>query len=482
LKSGKTEGAAVEGPVRDESQVAPSTEVLARKLGLFDMTMIVMGSIIGTAIFLVPHTVASLLPSPSLMLGAWILGGVVTMAGTLVYAELARRRPHVGGQYAYLREAYHPGLAFLYGWSLLLVVQTGAMASVAVVFAQYFLNFTGLPIATWVLTTASIVALTIVNCMGVRAGSSTQNVFMALKIVAILGLIVCGAVFISGQWSLFGGSALATGAEGRNSVAAPDGGAVIVAFGAAMVPVLFSYGGSQMSTFIAGEVRNPKRNLPRGLILGVGGVVALYLGVTVVCLRALGPSQLAATPAPASAVMRLALGNRGGAIIALGIAISALGYLSQATLTSPRVYFAMARDGLFFKSVGWVHPRTQAPVVAILLQGVFATLIALSGKYERILNYVMSVEMGFVALTAASLFIFRRRDAGAASEPADYKTPGHPVTTVFFVAALAAVAVALFYRFPLNSLIGIAIMAAGIPVYFIWRGGNRSGETSASEG
>src|SRR5215216_3224793 len=385
---------------------------LARRLGLFDATMIVMGGIIGSGIFMNPSVVALQVHTPFLILGAWILGGLFALMAAFIWAELAELRPDVGGQYAYLREAFHPGLAFLYGWVLLLVVQTGGMAAVAVTFARYFVELTYLPISSPYLAAIVLATLSVINCLGVRAGSTVQSILMVLKILAIAMLVVCGFFFAS---------------RGENPSAVLDRPAsldLLTTFGAAMVPVIFSYGGWQTATFVAGEIKEPRRNLPRGLILGVTGVVLLYLAANVVYLNVLGTSGLAASAAPASDVMRGALGNFGARAIAAGIAISTAGFLSQSMLTAPRVYFAMAQDGLFFESVGTVHPRTRAPIVAIALQGLFAIVIALLGTYERILNYVVSVDVIFFALTACCIFVFRKRETVVVN-----RLPGHPFTT-----------------------------------------------------
>lgn len=484
-----------------------ASRALSRELGLFDITMLVMGTIIGVGIFAVPHSVAALVPDSTLVLAAWVVGGVVTLAGSLVYAELTRRRPHVGGQYAYLREAYHPGVAFVYGWSLLWIMQSGGMASVAVVFARYFLKLghlfaewrgwdagaiaaaadsTDVTVFSAVVTTSAIGALTVINCLGVRASSTTQNVFMVLKILAILALVGCGLV-LAGRWAPAAADAPAT--------SAPGGWEGLTAFAAALVPVLFSYGGSHTATFVGGEVREPRRTLPRGLVLGVLGVIVLYLSVNYVCLRVLGVRALAAekgpaAESPAAEVMRLALGKPGAALISVGIAISALGFLSQAMLTSPRVYYAMARDGLFFRAVGWVHPRTRVPVVAVALQGLVAAVIAVSGTFEEILQSVMTVELVFLALTALGLFVIRRHDARTGA--AGFALPGHPFTTLLFAGVdLALVANVLYqavararvadvtlpgvspsFHVPLPRLLdvlSIGIALAGVPVYFLWR-------------
>jgi APA family basic amino acid/polyamine antiporter len=241
--------------------------------------------------------------------------------------------------------------------------------------------------------------------------------------------------------------------------------------GAAMTPVMFAYGGWQTASFVAGEMTDPRRDLARGLLVGVMGVILLYMAVNFVYLYALGPDGLAATETPASNVMQKAFGERGGTLIAIGIAISTLGFLSQGMLTAPRVYFAMAEDGLFFKSVAWLNPRTHVPVLAIALQGLLAIIIALSGKYEQILNYVVSVDFIWFGLTAASIFVFRHRAKGLTDENTErgYGVPGHPLTTALFVLACALIVISTINKYPANSIIGVLIVVAGIPVYFFWR-------------
>jgi APA family basic amino acid/polyamine antiporter len=244
-----------------------------------------------------------------------------------------------------------------------------------------------------------------------------------------------------------------------------------------MVPVLFAYGGWQTANFIAAEVKEPRKNLPRGLLIGVFGVTVLYTGVNWVCVRSLGPQTLAATQAPATAVMRLAVGERGAMFIAAAIALSTLGFLSQSILTAPRVYFAMAADGLFFRAVARLNPRTRVPVVAIILQCVWTIVIALSGRYEQILNYVVSMDFLFFGLTATTIFVFRRRASKETTAHSGYRTPGHPVTTVAFVAICWWVVGNTIYRYPENSLIGYALLLAGIPVYWLW--GRRARQQNA---
>jgi APA family basic amino acid/polyamine antiporter len=416
--------------------------------------MLVMGGIIGSGIFMNPHVVAEVVHTPELILGAWAVGGLIALAGAFIYAELAALRPEVGGQYAYIREAFHPIAAFIYGWTLLLVVQSGGMAAVAVTFARYFLDLTHVGLQDWIVAAVALAALTIVNCLGVRAGSAVQSVLMVLKILAIVALI---------------GFGLAVNSEaGSASIekAPPLDLGLVTVFGAAMVPVLFAFGGWQTASFVAGEMREPRKNLPRALLIGVVGVIILYIAVNFVCIHALGTEGLATSKTPASEVMWLALGDGGRRFIAIGIAISTLGFLSQGMLTAPRVYFAMADDGVFFKKVATLHPRSHVPAVAIVLQGALAIIIAMSGRYEQILNYVVSVDSIFFGLTAACLFALRRSNA---SESAGYARRVNPIVILLFIIAEWLVAASAIYKDPRNSLIGVAILVAGIPVYYFWK-------------
>ena len=444
---------------------------LARRLGLFDITMIVMGGIIGAGIFITPYIVAQQVPSTILILGAWVFGGLVALAGAFIYAELSSQSSVSGGQYVYLRDAFHPALAFVYGWALLLVTQSGGMAAVAVTFAKYVCALrhtqTSDNLAA-LLAALALAVLTIINCFGVRAGSTTQNLFMILKLIAIAALVLFGLSVTSAP-----PSALA-----RSTSSAPTLWNSLTAFGAALIPVQFAYGGWQTSCFVAGEVREPQKNLPRGLLLGVLGVIAVYLSVSFVCVHALGPVGLSQTRTPASSVMQLALGENGARIIAAGIAVSTIGFLSQSMLTTPRVYFAMAEDGLFFTSLAKLN-RARVPAFAIALQGAVAILITFSGRYEQILNYVVSVDVIFFALTAGCVFVFRHRRKTDSPPPAAspmpvelaprFRVPGHPVTTLFFIVACCAMLFSTVYRYPHNSLIGLGIMLTGLPAYLFWK-------------
>jgi APA family basic amino acid/polyamine antiporter len=447
---------------------------LSRQVGLFNATMVVIGGIVGAGIFRNPHVVATEVHRPGLILGAWFLGGLVALAGAFVYAELSASRPAVGGQYAYLKEGYHPGLAFVYGWSLLLVVQTGGMAAVSVTCADYFLrlceltgidgilgigqlsgNWAGLSLGK-LLAVLILAGLTVINCLGVRVGTAVQSGLTVAKMLAIAGLVGCGFLLVNSHEATT--AAAGPGFEDRSWMS----------FGAAMVPVLFAYGGWQTACFIAGEVTNPKRNMPRSLLLGVAGVITLYFSVNWVCLRALGSEGLGQTTTPAADVARLALGREGSFLISAGIVISALGFLSQGMLTAPRVYFAMAEDGLFFRALARVHPKARVPVAAIAVQGVMAIIIVLTGRYEQILNYVVAVDFIFSGLTATCVFIFRHRLENQA-EDGGFRVVGHPWTTLFFIGCSWMVVVACVYAQPVNSLIGLGLMLTGVPAYLWWR-------------
>ncbi len=408
--------------------------------------MIVMGGIVGSGIFINPYVVAVRLHTPFLILGVWLAGGALAMLGAFIWAELATRLPGPGGQYLYLREAYHPSVAFVYGWVLLLVTQTGGMAAVAVTFARYFREISGVQTGDGPIAAIALLGLTAINCLGAKTGSNVQSLLMLLKAGAIVALVVVGI-------TLGGGRVAPLPLLDR-----PVSLSLFGAIGAAMIPVAFAYGGWQTASFVAAEMRDPRRDLARGLFLGVSGVVALYLAVNFVCVRVLGPGGLATTRVPASAVMRVALGDSGARWIAIGIAISTLGFLSQGILTAPRVYYAMARDGLFFQSVGRLSERSGAPVVAIALQGVFATVIALSGRYEQILNYVVSVDFLSFALTASALFVFRARDGNRS----------RPWFAAVFTAACLAIVGSTVAAYPANSAIGLGILLTGIPVYLYW--------------
>lgn len=415
-----------------------------------------MGGIVGSGIFRNPSVVAQRLHAGWAMLGVWLAGGAVALLGAFVFAELAARRPHDGGLYAYLRDAFHPIVAFMYGWTLLLVSQSGGMAAAALTFAVYFAPLTGVRVDPVLLAFAVLTIFTVVNCLGVRQGSTLQNVFMLFKIAAIAGLIAAGFM------------AHPTAAA---AIAEPTAGTTLSLLGAmaiSMIAVLFAYSGWQTSSFMTAELKDPTRSLPRGLLWGVGGVIVLYVLVNVVCLRVLGPAGLMHTDAPASEVLRAFMGARGAQVIAALIALSTLGFLSNQILVSPRVYHAMAEDGVFFKSMAWLHPSTRVPVVAIALQGAVAVIITFWKGYAQILNYVISVDYVFFALSAIALFVFRARDRARGAPAPGFLAPLHPLTTGLFGIVAIGVVLTTYVDSPLNACVTVGLLLVAIPVYFVF--------------
>ena len=413
-----------------------------------------MGGIIGSGIFMNPSVVARFVGSGSLVMAVWVAGGAIALLGAGIFAELAARRPHDGGLYAYLRDAFHPALAFVFGWTLLLVSQSGGMAAAAVTFANYFGQFGGFSLPIRAVAAVAIGVFTAINALGVRTGTTTQNAFMILKIVAI------GAFAAIGLFAVRSVTA--------EPVSVPAGG-MLATLGLAMVPVLFAYSGWQTSSFMTAELRDPHATLPRGLLAGVVLVVLLYLAVNATCLRALGIGGLALTNTPASDVAAMVFGPAGRVALAIVIAISTLGFLSNQILTSPRVYFQMAADGTFFKPLAWVNGRTHAPVLAIVAQGAVAIAITLFLNYGQILNYVTANDYIFFGLAAIALIVFRNRDARdpGAARPV-FRMPGHPITTVIFLAAAWYIVGNTILNSPRDTLIGVAILLSGLPVYWLF--------------
>jgi basic amino acid/polyamine antiporter, APA family len=432
----------------------------ARRLGLFSGTMAVVGGIIGGGIFRTPAAVAERAGSADVTLAVWVVGGAVALAGALCFGELGARRPRAGGGYVYLREAWGPLPAFLYGWALLLVIATGAIAAVAVMFADYTLALFGLPARlTLPLAIGAIVLLSGINYLGVRSGALTQNVFTVLKLVALAALIGAGLV-------------VAGPAEaGTPPVAGVtrSGAGAIAGFGAALVPVLFTYGGWQQTNFIAEEIIDAERTLPRALVLGVVLVVLVYLAANLAYLRVLGVGALAASAAPAAEVMERVLGPRGARLIAAGIAVSTFGFLNLVILVTPRVLQAMAADGLFFPRLAELHPVHRTPAAAIGLQAGWAILLTLTGSFAQLVDYVAFGDWIFFGLTVAGLFVYRRRERGRAAGPAGgFRVPGYPWVPALFVLAAAYVVVSAVAANPRNAAMGALLIGLGVPVYWYW--------------
>jgi APA family basic amino acid/polyamine antiporter len=428
-----------------------------RALGPFDATMVVIGGIIGSGIFINPYIVAQRLDTPALVLGAWIAGGAIALAGAYSYAELGALFPKAGGQYVYLRDAYHPIAGFLYGWALLALIESGAIAAVAITFANYALRLVGRPdLAPVPLAIGAIVLLSVVNVLGVKPGSRLLNVLVVLKVAALAVLI--GAGFLApaepGWWTV-------------TRATTTTGAATSLAFGAALIPVLFAYGGWQNANYIAEEIENPRRNLPLSLLAGTLTVVVVYVLVNAVYLRALGLEGLAATTTPASRAAEGMFGAWGDYFVTAAIAISTFGFLDLAILAPTRVYYAMAADGVFLPGLARLHPLYRTPWLAIVIQSTWSCILAMTGTYERLLNYVVFADWIFFGLTVGAVIVFRRRLPLGQRAADVYRAPGYPIVQILFVLVAAAVVLSVVRSDPASAARGAALLALGIPV-FLW--------------
>jgi APA family basic amino acid/polyamine antiporter len=429
---------------------------LKQKLTLFDMTMIAIGSTIGSGIFLTPSSIIGALPSPKWALLVWVVGGLMALSGALTFAELGAKMPGTGGVYVYLKEAYGDFAGFLYGWSYLLVINTGGIAALSVAFATYFGFFVELsPAGIKIVAITGIVIVTIINILGVKAGGVFSDVFTLLKLAGIAGLIIVGLGGGSSQTTDF------TAPLGDFPASAGFGSALAIA----MVGVLWSYGGWQHASFLAGEARNAQRTIPLAMIFGALSVMLIYLLINVAYMFLLSPAEMAASPRLAADAIGKVFGDPGARLIALTIFISTFGTAGIYTLTAPRIYFAMANDGVFFKKIAEVHPRFHTPMFAILVQSIWAiVLVWFWGTFEDLISYVVFTDWIFFALAAASVFIFRRRAATGA-----YQTPGYPITPLFFVALSIWFVVNTLIERPAQAWAGLILLAFGGLVYYFWK-------------
>lgn len=436
-----------------------------RELGLFSTTMSVVGGIIGSGIFMNSRIVAARLPSGAWVLAAWCVGGVIAMLGAVIFAELGQRMPKVGGGYAYLRAAFGPLPGFLYGWALLLIMATGAAAAVAMTFASYLQSLTGYdPGLIPAVAATALIMLSALNIAGVRPAAWTLNVLTVLKLAALVTLIGAG---------LFLGHDASTVAQ--SAVPTPSTTPLFIAFASALVPILFSYGGWQQTNFVAEEIKDPETTLPRALVLGVILVVLVYVLANAAYLRTLGHAALAQSLAPAGDTMTAVLGPWGRTFIAAGITISTFGFLDLVILVSPRVYQAMAADGLFFRSFAQLSPRTGTPTIAIAFQGLWAVGLLATRKYDQLLDYVTFADWIFFGTTAVTLLVLRRRPA-----PPGFRAPFAPLAVTLFAAAAAYVVIGSIAANPTNALIGAGLLLLGVPVFLYWRSrGGLASETAA---
>ena len=424
----------------------------ARRLTLFDLVLIGAGGAIGSGIFRTPSQVAAAVPSPAWILAAWAFGGAVTLAGALTFAELGAAMPRAGGQYVWLSEAYGGLVGFLHGWAYFLVVATGAIAALAIVFAEYVGYFVPLgAVATKAVALGALVALAAVNVVGVRVAAAVGDTLTVAKLAAlaaILGLAV---------WR---GGAAETGGAGVRA------GATLGGMGAAMIGVLWSYGGWQHASFAAGEAKNPRLDVPRGMIFGAAIVTLVYVLTNVAYLRLLPLAAIVASPHVAGDAVEVAVGRAGGSVVAAAIALSALGTAGIFTLTTPRLYWAMAERGLFFRGVTELHPRWRTPVRAIVLQTTWAAVLVLAwGTFESLVSYVLFVDWLFFGLTGAAVFVMRRR----LGTPAGYRVPAYPLVPLAFIGTSVWFLGSTLWGQPTQALAGAALLALGIPVFILWK-------------
>ncbi len=426
---------------------------LRKELTLYGLTMVAIGSCIGSGIFLTPSQIAGHLPSHCLIILIWGIGGIVTLTGALTFAELGTMFPKAGGVYVYLKEAYGDLFGYLYGWAYLLVICSGAIAALSIAFAYYLgfiipLGNTGIK----VVAVSAIIVVTIINILRVKAGEVFSNIFTGLKLIGIAGVICIG--FFMGKLGLL---RVQTG----EAVSSDN---LLVAFGLALIGVLWSYGGWQHASFVAGEAKNAQRTVPRAMIVGASVVGLVYLLTNLAYLfllpidKIIGSESLAAEAV--SSVVPF-----GGILIAVIIAVSVIGTAGIYTLSSPRIYYAMADDGIFFKKLAWVHPRFRTPVNAIITQSAWAIILLLFwGTFEDVITYVVFIDWIFFALTAFSVYLFRatRKDI-----PRPYKTLGYPITPAVFIVISAFFVINTLIEKPKHAWAGLIFMAIGV-IFFIY--------------
>lgn len=427
-----------------------------RRLGAVSAAAMVIGGVIGGGIFVNPSTVAQRTASGTELLVLWVVGGLLTLSGALCFAELGARRPQAGGSYVYLREAFGPLPAFLFGWTMLLVNFSGSIAAVGMIFGRYACVAMGLPdTLARPVGIGAIVLLAGINVFGIRAGAVVQNLFTVLKLLAVAVLVAVGIA-----WAGHGHLGAAFAAD-PGQAALPRW-----AIAGALLPVLFSYGGFAYVNTIAGEIRDPARNLPRALGLGMALVLVTYVLVNIAYMSALGHAGLGASATPAADVMARVFGDNGRRLIAAGIAISTFGYCNIALIGSARVFQAMGADGAFFHAIARIDPRWHVPRRALLLVAAWAVTLSLSGTYNQLLDYsTVGDWLGYAAAVSA-LFWYRHRHAGADSS---YRTPLYPFTPLVFIATVVVIVGILLATRPGHVGIGLSIIVVGMPVYHVWQ-------------
>jgi APA family basic amino acid/polyamine antiporter len=432
---------------------------LARELTLYGLIMVAIGSCIGSGIFVTPAQIAGLVPSSWFIIAVWAVGGLITLTGALTFGELGAMYPKAGGIYVFLKEAYGGWSGFLYGWAYLLIITSGSIAVLSLAFSYYLSFFIPMDQGGKIITSIIVIAcLTTLNILRAKFGEMFSNLFTGLKIIGILLIIAIGLIYGSSSVSFSGNHAATTGSV------------TLANFGVALIGVLFSYGGWQHASFLAGETKNPARNVPIAMVTGAIVVTAIYLLVNVSYMFLLPIDKVAVSQKVAAEATGTVF-PFSGMLIAAIIAISTLGTIGIYTLSAPRIYYAMAEDGLFFKGIAKVHSKFQTPVYAIIIQSVWSVVLLLFwGTFEDLITYTMTVEWIFFGLAASGIFVFRKRMKDA-ERP--YKTPGYPVTPMIFIGIIIWFVINIIVNKPLHAGISLGFMALGLPFYFFFRKKNR---------
>ncbi|HJM96282.1 MAG: amino acid permease [Candidatus Marinimicrobia bacterium] len=435
---------------------SPEPPKLARVLTLLDATMINAGGIIGSGIFMVPATIALLTGSTSLILAVWVFGGLISLFGALSVAELGAAMPRAGGQFVYLNEAYGPAWGYLYGWSCVAVINTASIAAVGVAFSEYLGFF--FPLSTMGIKSVailSVILLTIINILDVKSGARAQNIFTLLKIGAILGIISLGLVMDGGS------------AENIQPFY-PDRPlpALVGPLGLAMVSVLWTYDGWIFITYVAGEVKNPGRNIPLSLVFCMLIVISIYLLINFVFTYTLGIGAMGTSMLVASDSASIFLGEKGAALVSIIILISLLGANNGFILTSARINYAMARDKLFFQQAAKVHPKFKSPANALVIQAMWASVLTFSGTYNQLITYIIFASWIFYAMSCAAVIILRKKRP---EMKRPYKTPGYPYIPIIFILFAVFLTFNTILEAPRDAAVGAGIILAGLPLYFYWK-------------
>jgi len=430
---------------------------LRRVLGLRDLILLVIGTVIGSGIFLVPGTILRLVNgSVVAAIGVWLTGGLLSLIGALTYGELTAMHPEAGGLYIFIKDCFGPVVGFLYGWTLFFVISGGSIATLAVAFSNYLSEFVSFsPLMAKIIAMTMILAIAVVNVWGTRKSADLQNVTTAVKVLAIVAM--SAALLWMGKNPVF---------VSTTHVQSQSAGALLSGFGLAMISVLWAYEGWQYATFSAGESLNPQHDFPRAFFIGSAALIGIYLLANFGYLAVLGPRGVADSNRVAMTAMA-ATGHPGlNKFAGIAILISIFSAANSICLTASRVYYAMAKDGIFFQSLAEVHPRFETPAFAIITSSVWAALLAWTGTFEQLLTYVVFVGWSFYALAAASVFVYRKHSPNAVRP---YRVPGYPWTPAVFIAGALALVTNTIVAQPARSAIGIAIVAAGIPAYLAWR-------------